>query len=69
MVSGRQNQSPSPFRQTFWPDKWGLRERYGELNLDEKEFQLFQLFIDRFVVGDTYLNKLEYKYFSLQIYF
>ena len=48
MVSGRQNQSPPPFRQTFWPDKWGLRERYGEPNLDEKEFQLFQLFIDRF---------------------
>jgi len=27
-----------PFRRTFWPDKWNLRERYGRFNLDEKEF-------------------------------
>ena len=32
-----------PFCQTFWPDKWGLREGYDEPNLGEKEFQLFQL--------------------------
>jgi len=31
------------FRQTFWPDKWDLREGYGGPNLGEKGFQLFQL--------------------------
>ena len=31
------------FRQTFCPDKWDLREGYGEPNLSEKGFQLFQL--------------------------
>ena len=34
---------PPPFRQTFWPDKWGLCEGYDGPNLGEKEFQLFQL--------------------------
>jgi len=41
------NQSPPPFRRTFWLDKWGLCEGYGGPNLCEKGFQLFQLFIDR----------------------
>ena len=33
----------TPFRQTFWPDKWDFREWYGGPNLGEKGFQLFQL--------------------------
>ena len=33
----------TPFRQTFWPDKWDLREGYSGPNLGEKYFQLFQL--------------------------
>ena len=36
-----------PFRETFWPDKWGIHEEYGGPNFGEKEFQLFQLFIDK----------------------
>ena len=32
----------TPFRQTFRPDNWVLRERYGGPNFGEKEFQLFK---------------------------
>jgi hypothetical protein len=31
----------TPFRQTFWPDRWDLYEGYGGPNLGEKSFQLF----------------------------
>ena len=29
---------PFPFRQIFGSDKWNFCERYGESNLDKKEF-------------------------------
>ena len=46
LVENIDQTNPPPFRQTFWPDKWGLREGYGGPNLGEKGFQLFQFFID-----------------------
>ena len=49
IVSGRQNQSHTPFHQIFWSDKWSIRKRYDRSNLDEKWFHLFQLLLYRLV--------------------